>query len=136
MKRALFLTGCLLVIWVSPSFAQEQQSVSLSSTVPDYARYEVVQSPLIARLTFRLDRFTGETWEFVSKQNGGYTWQSIERIPLPNDSKMPSKVNYQMFLSGIRAQVTILMNTNTGASWYIAKDPKIGIFWSPMKEVP
>lgn len=133
MKRALFLTGCLLVLWVSPSFAQEQNAVSLSSTVPDSARFEVVQSPLLAKLTFRLDRFTGETWQFVSTQNGGYTWQRIERIPLPNDTKMSGKVNYQMFLSGIRAQVTVLMNTNTGASWYIAEDPKKGIFWSPMK---
>ncbi len=129
----LFVCGLLGASLIStPLFAQEN-AVSSSSTVPDSARYEIVQSPLLAKLTFRLDRFTGETWQFVSKKKGGYAWQRVERPAQANDMKVPGRVNYQMFLSGVRAQTTVLINTNTGASWYIAEDPLEGVFWSSME---
>lgn len=111
----------------------QENAINLSSTVPDSARFEIVQSPILAKLAFRLDRFTGDTWQFVEKAKGGYAWQKIQRIALPTDARVANKVNYQIFLSGLRAQVTILVNTNTGASWYIAEDPSEGIFWSPME---
>lgn len=126
----LLLTG--LCIMAKPLCAQEHPA-NLSSTVPDYARFEVVQSPLLAKLTIRLDRFTGDTWQFVEDKKGDYAWQRMQRINIPNDTKLPGKVNYQIFLSGIRAQITVLMNTNTGASWYIAVDSKEGEFWNPME---
>ena len=129
----IFLLGFLCITFASAPLSAQENAVSLSSTVPDSARYEVVQSPLLAKLTFRLDRFTGETWQFVTKKKGGYAWQRVERLELSNDSKVAGRVNYQMFLSGIRAQTTVLINTNTGASWYIAEDPKEGVFWSPME---
>jgi len=129
------IAGCLFVFCSSPLFAAGDNTVTThqSTTVPESARFEVVQSPLLAKLAFRLDRYTGETWQFVSTQDKSYAWQRIKRIALPNDTKTTGKVNYQIFLSGIRVQVTILMNTTTGASWYIAEDPKEGVFWSPME---
>lgn len=131
MKNALLiLFGCLFLTYKG-ALAQSE-AVNLSSTVPDSARFEVVQSPLLAKLAFRLDRFSGDTWQFVQKSKGGFAWQRIERIDLPNDTRAPGKVNYQIFLSGLRAQVTILINTNSGASWYIAEDPEEGVFWSPI----
>ena len=131
MRKTIFLLAFFSVLAASLVVAQEN-AVSLSSAVPDSARFQVVQSPLLAKLAFRLDRFTGDTWQFVSKQKGGFAWQRVERIELPNDTKVPGKVNYQIFLSGLRAQVTVMINTNTGASWYIAEDPKEGVFWSPI----
>jgi len=133
MNRRNLIACCLLVFCSSPLFAAGENSTHQSTTVPDSARFEVVQSPLLAKLAFRLDRYTGETWQFVSTQDNSYAWQRIKRIALPNDTKTAGKVNYQIYLSGIRAQVTILMNTTTGASWYIAEDPKEGVFWSPME---
>lgn len=133
MKRAIALVVFAVVIANSPVLAQVESVTNASTTVPESARFEVVQSPLLAKLAFRLDRFTGDTWQFVSKKDGGYAWQKIKRITIPNDVRTPGKINYQVFLSGIRAQVTILMNTNTGVSWYIAEDPEEGIFWSPMR---
>lgn len=132
MKRFLLFATCMLAVASSPLWAQGENATSLSSTVPDSARFEVVQSPLLAKLTLRLDRFTGDTWQFVSTKDKSYTWERIKRVAVQNDTKVPGKVNYQIFLSGIRAQITILMNTTTGASWYIAEDPKEGNFWSPM----
>lgn len=133
MNRRHLIASYLFVFCCSPLFAADGDTTHQSTTVPDSARFEVVQSPLLAKLAFRLDRYTGETWQFVSTQDNSYAWQRIKRIALPNDTKAAGKVNYQIFLSGIRAQVTILMNTTTGASWYIAEDPKEGVFWSPME---
>ena len=132
MKRSLLFTSYLLIFASSPLLAEGGNATNLSSAVPDSSRFEVVQSPLLAKLTFRLDRFTGDTWQFVTTNDNSYAWERISRIPVPNDTKVPKKVNYQIFLSGIRAQITVLINTNTGASWYIAEDPKEGAFWSPM----
>ncbi len=129
-KFILFVTT--LLILCKPSFA-EDIPINQSSTVPEYARFEIVQSSLLAKLTLRLDRVTGETWQFVETKGGSYAWQRMPRIKMPNDTKLPNKVNYQIFLSGIRAQLTVLMNTNTGVSWYVAEDPKEGEFWSPME---
>ena len=88
----------MLCAVAEPSYAQENAS-SFSSAVPDYARYEVVQSPLLAKLTIRLDRFTGDTWQFVETTQGRFAWERMPRIPLPNDIRAPRKVNYQIFLS-------------------------------------
>ncbi len=133
IKPLLIFTAYLLTFPSPPLLAQGENATSQSSSVPDSARFELIQSPLLAKLTFRLDRFTGDTWQFVSTKDKSYTWERIKRIAAQNDVKVPGKVNYQIFLSGIRAQVTVLMNTNTGTSWNIAEDPKEGVFWSPME---
>jgi hypothetical protein len=132
MRRYIFAIACIAILRSAPLVAQEAPP-SRSSTVPAHARFEIVQSPLLAKLTFRFDRFTGQTWQFVSTKKDAYTWEPIERIELPGDTKVPGKVNYQIFLSGIRAQITVLLNTNTGVSWYIVEDLKQGFFWTPMQ---
>lgn len=126
----LVLGFCLMPVL---AFAQDATPPSASTTVPSYARYEIVQSPLLARLTIRLDRITGSTWEFVTTKNGDFAWQLIPRVAAKGQTIVPGKVNYQLFASGIMAKVTILMNINTGQSWYIAEDPKQGEFWAPMQ---
>ena len=135
MNRIQLIAGGLFGCCSSPRVAAGDNTVTThqSTTVPESAIFEVVQSPLLAKLAFRLDRYTGETWQFVSTQDKSYAWQRIKRIAVPNDTKTTGKVNYQIFLSGIRVQVTILMNTTTGASWYIAEDPKEGVFRSTME---
>lgn len=129
---AIFLLSVLCAITTTSSYAQEHPA-SISSGVPDYARYQIVQSPLAAKLTIRLDRFMGDTWQLVKATNGSYAWRPMKRIDLPNDTRLPGAVNYQIFLSAIRAEMTVLMNTNTGASWYIDVDRNGGEFWSPVK---
>lgn len=123
----------LLAVFVTQSVTAQERTLHQSSTISEASRYEIVQSPLLAKLAFRLDRFTGDTWQFASTKSGDYAWQKIPRISISNDTRQAKKVNYQIFLSGIRAQQTILLNTNTGVSWYIAEDPKEGIFWNPMR---
>ena len=57
--KSLLVLGTLLFAGAA-SIAQEHPA-SMSSAVPASARFEIVQSPLLAKLTLRLDRFTGDT---------------------------------------------------------------------------
>ena len=82
MRIGLILLASLSLVTTAPSLAQEHPA-NQSSTVPDSARFEVVQSPLLAKLTLRLDRFSGETWQFVETKNGDYAWQRMPRINVP-----------------------------------------------------
>lgn len=133
MKHRRWIVILILTLVSSHALAQAHHDASVSSTVPDSARFEVVQSPLLVRLTFLFDRYTGETWQFVTTKAGGFAWEHVNRMPQPNDTKETGKVNYQIFLSGVRAQITLLVNTNTGVSWYVVEDPKNGVFWQPME---
>ena len=126
---ALLLLGPISGIAV----AAESGPTNASSAVADSARFQIVQSPILVKLTFRLDRFTGNTWQYVAIPGGGVAWQPIPRVEIVDDTKVTGRVNYQIFLSGVLASVSLLVNTNTGASWVLTEDPKQGLFWSPIK---
>lgn len=129
MRKGILVLGlCLLPVL---AFAQDNTPPSASATVLSYARYEIVQSPLLVRLAIRLDRFTGTTWEFVTTSKGDFAWQVIPRVGAEGQTLVPGKVNCQLFASGIMAKVAILMNINTGQSWYIVEDPKRSELWRP-----
>jgi hypothetical protein len=76
MRSGVFLVLCLGLLAASPLPAQKN-TTSVSSTVPDRARFEILESPLLATLTFRLDRFTGDTWQLVSTKDSTYAWQPV-----------------------------------------------------------
>ena len=135
MKRALLLTGCLLAILSAPLLAHGENVINQSSAVPDSARFEVVQPPSGVILAIRLDRFTGDTWLSVPNKKATQlnpahwlVWFQFKRSPAPNDPMVPGKVNYQIF-SG---PITVLMNTNTGASWHLIYTHGNEIVWDPM----
>lgn len=133
MKSKIMLAVSSALVFVPSAESADDLALHQTTTVPATSRYEIVQSPLLAKLAFKLDRFTGDAWQFVPTTDGGYAWQKIPRIDIPNDKTQTDAVNYQIFLSGLLAKQTILLNTNTGVSWYIAEDPKQGIFWRPMQ---
>jgi len=89
-----------------------------SSTVSPSARYEIVQSHLAAKWTFRLDRNCGFVSQLVAARGGGMTWESmpIEKRPPCVDN---TANHYQLFSSSIAARHTFLMNTDTGRSWLL-----------------
>lgn len=78
----------------------------------------------------RLDRHTGRTWQFVEKEGGGYAWQTVFWENADTAKSDSGKAGYQIFASGILAKQTVLINTDTGVSWYIAEDPESGLFWT------
>src|SRR3954447_26011721 len=78
------------------------------TTTPPGARYEVVQSSIAVKATFRLDRFTGRVWELVRTKNDENTWQQTRVYDLP---AIPgaSRPRFQLFTSGIALRHTFLI---------------------------
>ncbi len=122
-----------LVLLCTSSITNAQELSHASTTVPDTARYEIVQSQILARLMFRLDRYTGRTWQFVETQGGSYAWEMVSWGNADTTESNPGEARYQIFASGILAQQTVLMNTDTGRSWSLAENPDIGALWSLME---
>lgn len=132
MRVIILAVATVLTAFATVRCAADESVVNARSTLAQDSRYELVGSPLLAKLTMRFDRFSGDVDLFVRGKNGGYTWRTMDREPQDGNVRLAGKVNYQLYLSGILAQETILMNVNTGVSWYIAVDPKEGEFWAAM----
>lgn len=116
------LHGVLLVVIAvvcRPALASAQDSnpASQQTTAPPSARFEIVQSPLSARWTFRLDRYSGEVSMIVSVDDN-VGWEKMMVLGLPS-IQSPSKPRFQIFTSGIAARHTFLLDTETGKSWMV-----------------
>lgn len=89
-----------------------------SSTLAGQARYEMVQSALAARWTFRLDRVCGNVSQVVVAKSENMTFESMLVMGLPKCAP-DGKIRYQLFTSGLAARHTYLLNTETGKAWQI-----------------
>ena len=93
----------------APSFHQ-------MTTTPENARFEIVHSPLAAKWTFRLDRYTGNIGQLVKTASGGSAWDSMNVIGLPKvDSTYGPR--FVLLTSGLAARFTFLMDTQSGRTW-------------------
>jgi hypothetical protein len=89
-----------------------------STTSPAGSRYEVVQSTLAARWTFRLDKYTGRVWQLVRTKDDASTWEEMrvfDRPPVAN----PSRARFQIFTSGLAARHTFLFDADSGKTWLV-----------------
>jgi len=108
-----------------------------SSTISTGARYEIVQSSLAAKWTFRLDRVCGSVAQLLATEKETMTW---ETMVIYNNSKCNNdgKSRYQLFTSGLAARHTFLMNTDNGKTWvltsYTDKDNNDFNGWAPFEE--
>ncbi|MDE0533948.1 MAG: hypothetical protein OXI01_21240 [Albidovulum sp.] len=99
--------------------AQSQSSnVHQSTTQPTDGRYEIVQSPVAAKWTFRLDRQRGNVDQLVETQDGALTWQSMFVLGLP-DVSSARKARFTIFASGLAARFTFLIDNQTGQTWVL-----------------
>lgn len=105
------------------------------TTTSSVARYEIVSSTLAARYTFKLDRFCGEVSQIVQNQENELAWQDLLVSGLP-PCQTDDQVRYQLFVSGIAARFTFLLNTETGKTWqymtFKDKDGKEQSGWFPI----
>ena len=111
----------LVVTLVASSLAIAQESpkpVHQQTSVPPNARFEVVQSTLVARLTFRLDRFTGRVWQLVRTKADDNAWEETAVLERPAPPASP-RPHFQIFTSGFVARHTFLVDTDTGRSWLV-----------------
>ena len=128
MKFYLFF-ACLLL-----SSICNGQTVQHQSTTGNPGRFEIVQSTLLNRLLFKIDKFTGQTFQIVQSRDSSIVWQSISiKKHFLSNIKNEGRSNYQIFLSGFMAKLTILMNINTGATWQLVQDSQTDeVFWDPI----
>jgi len=67
-------------------------------------------------------------------ENDELTWQSITRADTGGDITISNQVNYQVFMSGIAAKHTYLINVNSGRTWQLCEVSGEGsLRWEPIK---
>jgi hypothetical protein len=132
MKNLLLLV--LVLLFANGAYAQGADPSPSQTSAPATSRFEIIQSPLAAKWTFLLDKYTGRVQQLVKTKDDGTAWESMKMIELPKAPLEP-KVRYQIFTSGLAARHTFLLNVETGQSWILStfKDDKLGDVtgWSP-----
>ena len=122
--KALFVLLLLSCIATGQQPENHQQS-----TPPVNARFEIVQSGLLARTTFRLDRYTGRVSQLVQTSTGDATWEQMEIQRLLLAAPTPTRAHFQIFTSGLAARHTYLIDTDSGQTWVLVtgrKKPPVG----------
>lgn len=135
------LAGALISASLSVGVAaqQNERNIHEFSTQPPNGRFEIVQSPLVARWTFRLDRHTGQVDQLVSSFSGGVARSEMPAIGLPKAANA-SKPRFVLFTSGLVVRDTFLIDTETGDTWILTmfpgeEDGSEGIAgWAPIDE--
>src|SRR5579862_7034924 len=119
MSRLPALILFIVAISVTPALAQDQPSdIHQSTTTPSGARFEIVQSEVAAKWTFRLDRFAGHVFQLVRTTAGDYTWEEMT-VAGRTVVAQPSRARFQIFTSGIAAKFTFLIDGDTGKTWQL-----------------
>ena len=117
MKRELLAFAFIAVSTVATG--EDFPSPSHQQTSPNVgARFEILQSPLIARLTFRLDRFSGRVWQLVKTKDDDNKWKEMLVYELPK-AQAASRPRFQLFASGLAARHTFLIDSDSGKTWVV-----------------
>jgi hypothetical protein len=122
MRRfALILAGSFFsVAFSGTALAQaEATPIHVQSAAPSTARFEIVQSTISAKLTFRLDKRSGLVWQLVHTSTDDLAWQPVPVNSLPQASTASEPTHYQLFLSGIANRFVFLLNLDTGKTWQL-----------------
>lgn len=97
------------------------QEISLKANAP---RYQIVQSSIAARGTYKVDTYEGKVYQLVVDRSNNETWELLKRTGnYDNDNQVSGQRNYEIFLSTIAMRFTYLINLNTGATWQLVQDP-------------
>ena len=119
----MIVLSVTLIAWTAQ--AQQPSDIHQSTTTPANARFEIVQSELAAKWTFRLDRFTGHVAQLVRTPSDENTWEEMTIVALPEIGSL-SRPRFQIFTSGIAARHTFLIDTDTGQTWVIVTSKRKG----------
>lgn len=130
LRKTALSVGLTLAI-VTGGFGQEVRSHQKTQTPAD-VRFELVQSALAAKITLKLDKFTGQVFQIVQTKGDDLVWEKIPRLPHKQDVSTPGRVNYQVFTSGLAVKFTFLMNVSTGATWQLLESKEQVLVWEPV----
>lgn len=138
MKRIALVA--LLLCLHQPAVAQSYDPPPQSTSPPVNARFEVIQSPLAARWTFRLDRYAGHVWQLVKTKEDEMTWEETPVLGISRTAA--SRPHFQIFTSGLAARQTFLVDADTGNTWQLVSEKRRSkdgaeydnIVWQPFAE--
>jgi hypothetical protein len=132
-----YLAKVGVVIFVLSNVLQARQpsDVHQQTTPPSGARFEILQSELAAKWTFRLDRYTGRVAQLVRTQEDDNTWEEMRVIGLPTVTS-PSRARFQLFASGLAARYMFLIDTDTGKTWLSSPAQGSVLTGASMKSTP
>ena len=122
MKKIWLLL--ILLCYVNSYSQLEKHQTFITSQVG--GRYEIAQSEIKRSNTFKLDKYTGKVYAFVTTKSDWFTWQEIPKSVVTSDIIISEKINYQLFMGGILAKDCFLLNINTGVTWVLVEDKKSG----------
>jgi hypothetical protein len=122
MKKSLLL----LMFSMMALMLNAQRSSSAVKTSVEGGRWEIVQSEITRRDTYKLDKYKGDVYQLVKKSDGKDTWQKLIRIGGSYDKIEENKINFQIFLGGIAAKDQYLINIHTGETWCFYEDSDTG----------
>jgi len=117
MKKTI-LWAPLCLIWSIYAQADDFPSPHQLTSPPSTARFEIVQSQLAAKLTFRLDRYSGHIWQLVKTSDDDNSWEEMPVLGLPK-GQTTSRPHFQIFTSGLAARHTFLIDNDTGKTWVV-----------------
>lgn len=118
-------------------FAQSERRYSVSTTQTG-GRYEIIQSPIARKLTFRLDKYTGKVYQLVLSKNDESIWEIVSNSWLQfllDKDKKNDHVRFQLFMSGIALADCFLLDLDTGITFMLYEDSDSGaLFFKYMKD--
>lgn len=132
------LAICLLFGVSSPLWAEETFTPpNVQTLAPATSRYEIIQSQLALKWTFKIDKYCGYISQLVKTQDDDVTWEAMPVVHLPKCAN-DSRVHFQLFSSGLVVRHTFMLNVDTGRTWVLttSKDEKQGDItgWVPFTE--
>ena len=98
-------------------------------TSVDNGRYEIVQSEVMRRLIFMIDKYTGDIYQNVLSTGDERVWRKLSKIGDSKDFSPKTQINYQLFVGGFNVQDIFLLNINTGETWYLFEDKKTEVLF-------
>jgi len=122
----------IVFLLLSTALFSREMGQHQNTEVPDTSRFSMIQSTLSADMTFKLDKFTGSVSRMLEGNKGTF-WLKLKREKHSNDIQIRDSVNYQIFTSGLNVQMIYLLNVNTGVTWELSENSKLGIFWKVIK---
>jgi hypothetical protein len=121
---------CFLIITIS---TYSQQNGSNQTTSLNGGRWEFFMSDVAIRYTFKIDKFTGDVYQYVKREDETYTWQIVEKNTNVNDIMKENVINYQLFSNGQGIRYTFLLNTNSGLTWKLVSTNVGGLIFETVE---
>ena len=122
MKKLIIVVFVIFLAF--PVFSQNNQAVS---TKMDGTRFEVIQNPQVRRYTFFLDKYEGKVYQLAKTSTDGVTWEEMEVYP--RDTQEYTTQTYQIYISGLVAADTYLINTKPGRTWVLVQKHDKSVYW-------